>query len=459
MLAVFLCSIDQSAANLEVTVMTLRQKACNPTSNETYLANGKKRTVLMRVFKASLLTQFACVLSACLAIVTLPLSLAQAQNLFSPARTVNDRVISNYDLVQRIRFMEVLNAGAPDMRRDALNRLTEEAVQRDYAQRLGVRVNRDELREGMAEFASRAELTADEFLSALAQDGIDAQTYESFVEAGLLWRKVVAQRFPQLIAVSGADVQRSRDITAILGQQRVLISEIFLPTDPEFADAVSQIMAMIEGAGSVEEFSRLAREFSLAGSRDQGGRLPDWVPIQNLPAQISGPIAQARPGQIIGPIPLGGAIAYFQLRASESTRDIPADRVELTYKKLLLPGGRSDENLAHVALIQSTVRSCAELGPFARDLPQAALVEAEALMNNIPRSDAIELARLDRNEISANTTEGSDLVVLMLCSRQLQFDEAPSDNRFRDIVFDRRLSDVANIKLQELVADAEIRDF
>lgn len=413
----------------------------------------------MRVFKTSLLKQLGLVLTVCLILVGAGATAVQAQNPFAPARKVNDRVISNYDVAQRISFMTVLNAGAADMRSDALTRLTEEAVQREFARRQGIRVNRDEIREGMAEFASRANLSTEEFVAALAQDGVDAETFESFVEAGLLWRKVVAQRFPQLLNVSDSAVARARDVAAILGRQRVLISEIFLPTDPQFADAVSQIQAMIEAASSIEEFSTLAREFSLAGSRDQGGRLPDWVAIENLPGQISGPIAQARVGQIVGPISLSGAIAYFQLRASESTRDVPADRVTLTYNKLLLPGGRSDDNLARVAQMREQARNCAGLGPFARDLPESALVEREALMNDIPGSDAVELARLDRNEISANTTEAGNLVVLMLCSRELQFDDAPSDDQIRNIVFDRRLSDMADVKLQELVADADIQDF
>ncbi|MBB4207176.1 SurA N-terminal domain-containing protein [Roseinatronobacter bogoriensis] len=413
----------------------------------------------MRLIETSPLKHFGLVLTTCLALVAAPSTPVQAQNMFAPARTVNDRVISNYDVDQRIMFLEVLNSGGADPRREALERLTEEAVQRDYARRLGIRVNRDEINEGMSEFAARADLSTEEFVAALAENGVDAQTFEAFVEAGLLWRKVVGQRFPALVAVSDSDVRRARDVVAILGRQRVLISEIFLPTDPEFADAVAQIMELIEAANSVEEFSNLAREFSLAGSRDEGGRIPDWVPVENLPGQISGPISQARPGQIIGPISLSGAIAYFQLRASESTRDIPADQVALRYKRLLLPGGRSEENLARVAQMRSEVRNCAGLGPFARGLPEDALVEREGLVNNLPQSDAIELARLDRNEISANTTDGTNLVVLMLCTRELQFEDAPSDDRVRDVLFDRRIGEMANVKLQELIADADVRDF
>lgn len=413
----------------------------------------------MRIFKTSVFSRFGLVFGVVLALGWASLPMAEAQNPFSPARKVNDRVISHYDVEQRIRFLQALNAGAADMRREALDRLTEEAVQRDYASRRNVRVNRDEVLEGMAEFASRADLTADDLVAALREAGVDRETFMNFVESGLLWRKLVGQQLPALVSVSGADAARARDVAAILGTQRVLLSEIFLPMDPEFADAVGQIMGMIEAARSVEEFSRIAREFSLAGTRDQGGRLPDWVPIENLPSSIAGAVTTGSAGQIVGPLELGGAIAYFQIRAVDSNRDIPADRVTLTYQRLLLPGGRSEDNLARVAQMRAQVTNCASLGPFARGLPEQALVERESLMGSIPQSDAIELSRLDRNEISANTTEGGNLVVLMLCARELSFDEPPSDDQVQNLVFERRVSAMADVRLQELIADADIVDF
>lgn len=400
-------------------------------------------------------------LRACLALAALAvLSVGQAsaQGLFDPVRKVNDQIITNYDVEQRILMMELLNVGAADMRREAVERLTDEAVQRDAARRLDLRVDRDELAEGIAEFAARAELEPEAFLAILREGGVERQSFEAFVNAGLLWRKYVRERFPALVDVGPSDVARALDVSAIRGTTRVLLSEIFLPTDPEFADAVAQIMQMIEAAATVEEFSAIAREFSLAGTRDQGGRL-DWLPLENLPQQIRGLIQAASPGQIIGPIDLSGAIAYFQVRAQDSSRVIPTDRVRVVYNRLLLPGGRSDANLATVAQIKASVRQCADLGPFARGLSEQALTERSEMLGAIPRSDAVELARLDRNELSANTVEGGNLVVLMLCSRQVEGEDVPTPAQMTDLVFDQRLAGLADVKLRELIADSDIQDF
>lgn len=412
----------------------------------------------MRFIKSSIVSRLGIVMMLCVGGMLWMASTAQAQGMFSPARKVNDRIITNYDVAQRVAFLELLNTGAADMREEALTRLTEEAVQQEYARRQGIRVTSDEVAEGMAEFAARVELSVEEVLDVMRESGVDAETFRQFVTVGLLWRKVAEREFPGVVSVTDSDVARARDVAAIRGTTRVLVSEIFLPSDPEFADAVSQIMEMIEAARTAEEFSALAREFSLAGTRDQGGRL-DWMPLENLPGNIAAPLSVASPGQIIGPLELSGAFAYFQLRASDSTRDIPADQIELTYKRLLLPGGRSQSNLDRVARISAGVRSCPELGGFARDLSDEALSEVTDLQRNIPQSDAVELARLDRNEVSANTVEGNNLVVLMLCARELQFEDRPSDSRLNDILFDQRIGRMADVKLQELVADADIREY
>lgn len=412
----------------------------------------------MRIVTCSsfLRTAAAVAMAAVLALGNI--GMAQAQGLFSPVRKVNDRIITNYDVSQRIAFLELMNVGAADMRREAIDRLTEEAVQMDTARRLDLRVTRDQLADGMNEFASRVELTTDELIGVLNEGGVDRESFENFVRAGLLWRQVVDQKFPMLVSVGGNDVARARDVAAIRGSQRVLMSEIFLPMDPQFADAVAQIMQMIEAAQTMEEFSALAREFSLAGSRDAGGRL-EWLPAENLPPQIAGRVTQARAGQIIGPIELGGAIAYFQLRAIDSTRNIPSEAVKVTYSRLLLPGGRTEANLATVAQIQAQARVCADLGPFARNLSEQALSERSEFMREIGQSDGVELARLDRGEVSANTVEGGNLVVLMLCARELEQEGMPTAAQLSDMLFDRQLSALSDVKLKELIADADIRDF
>ncbi len=392
------------------------------------------------------------------AVVQLAAGPALAQGMFTPVRKVGDRVITQYDVDQRIRFLEVLGAGGADPRREAIDRLTEEAVQRAHARRRDLRVTPDEMADGMAEFAARADLDTDTFVAELGAAGVDRESFTAFVRAGLLWRKVVAEDFPDLVTVGASDIARARDVAAIRGTRRVLMSEIFLPTDPQYADAVGQITELVLNASGTAEFARLAREYSIAATREQGGRL-DWLPASSLPGPVAGRLRGAAPGQVVGPIDVGGAIAFFQLRATDSTRDIPADRVKLHYKRLLLPGGRSEANMATLAQMRAEATSCPVFDRFARGLPDGALVERDALQRTLPQGDVVELARLDRNEISAAGVQDGALRVLMLCAREVQRDERPSDAQLREQLLNRRVGGLADQRLQELIADTHIVDY
>ena len=380
----------------------------------------------------------------------------QAQNLFAPALHVNDQVITNFDISQRMRFLEVLNIGASDMRAEVERRLIEETVQRFHAQRNGVRIAPDELAEGLAEFAARADMSAEEFIAELARADIEEHTFRDFVEVGLMWRQMVRARFAPRVNISAAEVDRAMSVSAIRGSLRVLLSEIFLPSDPEFAEPVAEIIPQILAIRTFEEFAQAARQVSVAGTREQGGRL-EWMDINRLPPQVATQVRDASPGTIIGPIEVPGAFGIFQVRATESRRDIPADRIKVDYKRLLLPGARSEATMERLADIRARVDMCNDLNAFARDLPESALTRQEALVRELPQEVALELSRLDQRQISANMVEGGNLVVLMLCSRTVERDEPVSREQMASQLRDQRLNRLADNWLAELVADADIR--
>ncbi len=94
---------------------------------------------------------FAALMAALVLLTGLP---AAAQNLFAPVVTVNDRVVSRYELSQRMAFLRLLRAPG-DVRELALSQLIDERLQLDTARRYGVELSDAELETGMAEFAAR----------------------------------------------------------------------------------------------------------------------------------------------------------------------------------------------------------------------------------------------------------------------------------------------------------------
>ena len=106
-------------------------------------------------------TRFAKVLTAAwVAVSIMAASFAAtptaAQSPLSAALYVNDSAITNYEITQKMRFLEFIGANSSNMRELAIERLIEDRLQQQEGTRLGGRMTPDSLDQGMAEFAARA---------------------------------------------------------------------------------------------------------------------------------------------------------------------------------------------------------------------------------------------------------------------------------------------------------------
>lgn len=384
-----------------------------------------------------------------------------AQSRFGAAVYVNDHAITHYEIEQRALFLEFIGAAGGDLHALARERLIEDRLQLQAARRLGLFAVPEQIEEGKAEFAARAELDTEQFIALLQEAGIDPQTFTDFVRAGVVWRDLVNARFGPEVRITEAQIDRALSVEAVRPVTEVLLSEIFLPADPQFAEIVNQLIPQILEIRTPEEFSAAARQVSAAPTAETGGRIERWIELPGLPGPIQEPLSVAAVGEIIGPLEVPGAYAFFQLRARREVRDVPAGETELEYRRLGLPGGRSEINLERVAQLRAGTDSCDDLGGVlgrvAPELPDGAAERLTRRPGELLTGHATELGRLNPGEISANLVEGGELVVLMLCARRVAADPAPARDEVRMALFSRALEGLADAHLQMLRAEAEIR--
>lgn len=381
---------------------------------------------------------------------------AAAQGLFAPHVHVNDSAITGFEIEQRVALFEVLNTPG-DLHELALQRLIDERLQMQAARRAGLRLDEEDIAVGMEEFASRAEMSAEEFIAALQGEGVDPATFRDFVAAGLTWRTYVQGRFGPRIIVTDSEIDRALQLYSQRGPARVLLSEIFLPTDPQFAAQVAEIERQIVQIRSIEEFSQAARMYSAAPTAQQGGRI-EWLELANLPEPLAEALITASPGTVVGPVRVPGAVGYFQLRALEASTDISPASVQLSYMRYLIPGGRSEEAQAEAARIAARVDRCNDLYGIAHGEAEERLIVTENQnLPQVPTHLALELAKLDAGESSTALTEGDALVFLMLCSRHVERAEPPSRNAVAEQLYNHKLMAHAEVHLDELRAEAHIR--
>lgn len=404
---------------------------------------------------------------------------------FAPVVIVNDAVVTEYELDQRIRFLQILRAPG-DLEEEARKGLIEDRLRVQAAEAAGISVTEAQVNAGMAEFAARANLDTEQFVEAIGQGGVARETFRDFVRAGIVWREVVRARFMPRITVSEAEIDRALSVAAQRGSgARVLLSEIILPLSPDTAADTRDLAAELAGSIRSEgDFARAARAHSAAPSRERGGQL-GWMPVTNLPAQLRPVIAALGNGQVSPPLPLGNAIGIFRMRGLEQGGGIEPRNTTVDYAQYLIPGGRTAETLAEAARVRGEVDTCDDLYRVARGKPAELLLRDTLPLPRVPADIAAELARLDDNESSTALTRGNALVFLMLCKRSatiaegtdptvpvtvstepaegvpaidptLGFGAGPNRAQVREELTNQRLAGLAEGFLAELRADAII---
>ncbi|WP_179380534.1 peptidylprolyl isomerase [Jannaschia marina] len=400
----------------------------------------------MRQFLAS------CGIALTLALATV--TGAEAQQPFAAAATVNGQAITNYQVQQRAQFFTLLRAPNADFE-SAKDVLVNETLQLQAAREAGVTLTPDELDQGMVEFAGRANLTPDEFVAALEQNGVAPETFRDFVRNGIYWRRFVQQRFGPQSRPSDGEVERALARGDGSGGVRVLLSEIALPLTPE-NQAETQALAqrLSETIVGQAAFERAARTYSRARSAGAGGRL-NYVPLNELAPQIASQVLTLAPGEVSEPVNFGSFIGLFLLRDLDESAARAPESLSIDYAEYLIPGGRTPEALAEAQRLRDRVDVCDDLYGVAKGAPEGTLIREVRATADLPADLRQELAKLDEGEVSTLLTRGGFLRFVMMCGRVSE----PSEEAFQALgqqLLNQRLTGYAEGYLEELRADAII---
>jgi peptidyl-prolyl cis-trans isomerase SurA len=383
---------------------------------------------------------------------------AQAQGQLTPVITVNDRVITQFELNQRILLLEAFRT-AGDLNAAARNGLIEDRLKQQEMARFGLTLTDEALQQALEDFAGRANLTLPQFTQVLSQSGVDISTLRDFVSVGILWRDYVRSRFSREVTITDSDIERAQSRQgAATTQLEVLLSEIIIAAPPERAQQAQAAANRISQLRAFAAFEDAARQVSALPSRENGGRL-GWLPITNYPPQIRDVILALQPGEVTEPINIPNGIALFQLRGVREAARPVQPPVSIEYAAYYIPGGRSDAGLRLAAEVSDQVDTCDDLYGVARSQPAEVLDRAAIAPADIANDIALELARLDPGEVSYNLTRdnGQTLVFLMMCARNNAGAGTTDPEVIRNQIRGQRLTGLAGALLEDLRASAIIR--
>lgn len=401
--------------------------------------------------------RIALMISFLLALLPAGFAAKAADGLFAPRVIVNNDPVSNFEVDQRVLFLEALNTPG-DLEKLALESLIDDRLKLQAADAAEVVLGEEALRQGLTDFAGRANLSVEQFTQALADAGVEPETLRDFVAPNLVWREVVRQRFLPLTRITEGDIDRALDVTLQRGGVRVLLSEIIIPApEGQEADALAQAQELRASIASPADFEAAAAQFSASPSAQFGGRI-DWLDLGNLPPALREILIVLVPGQISPPIPIPNAVALFLMRGIEETGRGPDLPVALDYMQVLVAEGAGAE--AEGARLRNGATRCSDLYGLTEGFPDSQVIRTTQTTREVPRDIALELAKLDPGESSFVLRRGAARVFLMLCSRNIvpEADPAPTREQINEQLFSQSLARQADNFLSQLRAAAVITE-
>lgn len=238
------------------------------------------------------------------------------------AAVVNDAIITEYDLHQRI-LLYVSTSGqqpTPDviakLRPQILAQLETEQIEIQEARHKNITVSPTDVDKSIERITSDNHLTKEQLADLLAKGGVHMATLRAQIAVQIAWQKTVQDEFQDRINITPQDIdaEMARQMQGI-NKTHYQVSSIFLAVENPDLDAkvLKDAQDIHAQLASGANFGTVARQFSQSPTAAAGGDL-GWVYEGQLPSELDAALHKMDIGQVTEPICSTGGYYIMGLR-------------------------------------------------------------------------------------------------------------------------------------------------
>ena len=387
--------------------------------------------------------------------------------------SVNDDIISSYDLDQRIRLLIVTagiqptNDNLPELQREALRSLVDERLElqelrrEEKEQKFSIIASDADVDDEISDIAKQNNTTPDQLLASLAQAGVGVETFRGQLRAEISWQRWIRGRYGSRLRIGEEQIRQFQQrMAAEANKPKYLVSEIFIDAQriggmQPATDEANQLVTQIhQGA----PFQGVARQFSADSTAANGGDA-GWVTPGQFPAEVDQALEQMRPSSLSAPIVTKDGVYIVYLRDKQAggnsilislkqaaialPADAPQDQVDAAKAKLeaLRPQLHGCDNF-------ETIAGKAD-GVVAGDLGEAEVKDLAPAFRDAALAMQI-------GEVSEPVRSDQGLHLLALCNKRSNAAEGMDHDQIENLLFGKELSMISRRYVRDLRNSADI---
>jgi peptidyl-prolyl cis-trans isomerase SurA len=387
--------------------------------------------------------------------------------------TVNDDIISSYDIVQRMRLLIVTSGiqpneqNLPELQREAVRSLIDEHIEMQdlrtegKTQKFDLIASDAEVDDEIASIARSNNTSAAQLLSQLAAQGVGAQTFRDQLRAEISWRGWIRGRYGQRLVIGEDQIkefQKRQDAEA--GKPHYDISEVFIDAGraggmQQAEDGATQLIGQIQKGAP---FAAVARQFSAAPSAANGGQV-GWIAEGEMAPEVDKALETLRPGQLSGPIAVkdGVYIIFLRDRRAGGASEI----VRLKQAAIALPAGATPEQVAdaqaRLDALRPRLHGCDNLEAAAAKTPGVVAGDlGEAEVKDLAPGFRDAVQTLQAGQVSAPIRTDAGLHLIAVCEKHLGGANQLTHEQIEDRLYGQELAMIAKRELRDLRNSATI---
>jgi peptidyl-prolyl cis-trans isomerase SurA len=374
---------------------------------------------------------------------------------------VNDKLISSYDLKQRMLLLiitsgvQVTQQNYAAFQQQALRALIDEHLQLAEADHFKLTISDDEIDEEVANMAQQSGLSKDQLLAELKRAGIEAQTLRDQIKAEIAWGQLVNGRFRPKARVGKDQVDAyMTKLTEDSQKPQYLVAEILI--DPEIAGGQKEAEAgaqqlfdqIVQG---VAPFQSVARQFSNASSAANGGDA-GWLVSGTIDPKVETVLQGMKPGQMTRPIVTDEGVYIYYLREKKEGKTDA--KVRLKQAAVPLTGG--DSAMRALASFRAKYPTCDSLNNEKGNGQVSVADLGFTTLSDLKPEYAAALQPLKVGQSTEPMQNAMNINVVYVCDKTAAGDDVPSREQIEQRLTQQKVAMLGRRYLRDIRDGATI---
>lgn len=393
----------------------------------------------------------------------------QAQKVNRIAAIVNDKVISTFDLQERIRLI-MFSAGLLDndsqkssLEPQVLRDLIDETLQAEEAERLNIRITNKEMSNALSRIERSNNIPQGSFENMMESNGISAKAALSQIRSSIIWQKFIGRRVVPTIEISEDEVDKViQRIHSVKGKIQYHINEVLLSVDEVSQKQTIHYLAnqLVNRIRNGTDIKKIARQFSTSASAAIGGDI-GWIQEGELNDKANQAIYNLKVGDVTNPIFTQDGYLILQIKNKRKLKSIEKEDAIVSLRQIIkkIDQNASENYLnSEIKEIEKSLQNvvgCRQFNKIAKKMgtPQPRKPSEYRLGDLNERLRKIATV-INKGIPSKTLLNESNIQVIMICERQ-----SPEDlerNKIRNTLLRQRIDMLSRRHLRDLRQSAFI---